>query len=82
MGDAAYRGVVYTRYENGPTREERSMDARRAQNLEEMDERQALRFLTELASELSPEKEYASRHEAYTMEMPQSGERFRGRENM
>lgn len=58
------------------------MDAQRVQNLEEMDERQALRFLAELASELSPEKEYALRHEDYTMEMPQSGERFQGRENL
>jgi hypothetical protein len=52
-------------------------------NIEEMDERQALRFLTELASALSPEEEYQIRHpEDYVMEMPQSGERFRGRENM
>src|SRR5215207_6175567 len=31
---------------------------------------------------LSPEEEYNVRHQAYVMEMPQSGERFRGRENM
>ena len=31
---------------------------------------------------LSAEKEYELRHEDYVMEMPQSGERIRGRENM
>ena len=51
-------------------------------NLEEMDERQAHRFLIELYTVLSAEKEYALRHEDYVMEMPQSGERIRGRENM
>ena len=51
-------------------------------NLDEMDERQAHRFLTELYTVLSAEKEYALRHEDYMMEMSQSGERIRGRENM
>jgi hypothetical protein len=51
-------------------------------NLEEMDERQAHRFLTELYADLGPEKEYELRHEDYVMEMPQSGERIRGREKM
>ena len=51
-------------------------------NLEEMDEQQAERFLTELFSNLSPEEEYAIRHEDYVMEMPQSEERIRGREKM
>jgi hypothetical protein len=32
--------------------------------------------------DLSPEEEYNVRHQDYVMEMPQSGERFRGRENM
>ena len=59
------------------------MDGQRVPNLEEMDEQQAHRFLTELLSSLSPQEEYNVRHpEDYTMEMPQSGERFRGRENM
>ena len=31
---------------------------------------------------LSPEEEYNVRHQDYVMEMPQSGERFSGRENM
>ena len=58
------------------------MDDQQVPNLEEMDERQAQHFLTELFSNLSPEEEYAIRHEDYTMEMPQSGERIRGPENM
>jgi SnoaL-like domain len=58
------------------------MAEQRVPNLEEMDEQQAHRFLTELLSNLSPEEEYNVRHQDYTMEMPQSGERFRGRENM
>ena len=51
-------------------------------NLERMDEREAHRFLTGLYARLSPEEEYEYRHEDFVMEMPQSGERFRGRENM
>jgi hypothetical protein len=31
---------------------------------------------------LSPEEEYRTRHEDYVMEMPQSGERVRGRDSM
>jgi hypothetical protein len=55
----------------------------RVPNLEEMDEHQAHRFLTDLYSRHIPEEEYNVRHpEDYVMEMPQSGERFRGRENM
>jgi hypothetical protein len=51
-------------------------------NLEEMGEREAWRFLAELFTDLSPEAEYAVRHENFVMEVPQSGERIRGRENM
>ena len=52
-------------------------------NLEEMDEREAHRFLAGLLSGLDPEEEYKARHaEDYAMEMPQSGERIRGRERM
>jgi len=58
------------------------VDDQRVPNLEEMDEQQARQFLAELFSVLSAEKEYAVRHEDYTMEMPQSGERIRGPENM
>jgi hypothetical protein len=54
----------------------------RVPNLEEMDERQVHRFLTELYADPSPEKEHELRHEDYVMEMPQSDERIRGREKM
>src|SRR3712207_4573903 len=47
-----------------------------------MDEQQAHHCLTELDSNLSPEEEYNARYPDYTMEMSQSGERFRSRENM
>jgi hypothetical protein len=58
------------------------MDDREVPNLEEMDEQQVRRFLTELLPKLSPKEEYELRHEDYVMEMPQSGERIRGREKM
>ena len=58
------------------------MDDRRVPDLEEMDERQVERFLSQLLTELSAEQEYALRHEDYAMEMPQSKERIRGREKM
>ena len=59
------------------------MEHQRVPDLEAMDEREAARLLTELASDLSPAGEYAIRHpEDYAMEMPQSSERIRGRENM
>jgi hypothetical protein len=52
-------------------------------DLEQMDEQEAHRFLTELLSNLNPEEEYNVRHqEDYVMEMPQSRERFSGREKM
>jgi hypothetical protein len=51
-------------------------------NLEEMSEQEAHRFLTKLFSNLSPEEEYQLRHQDYVMEMPQSGERIRGRKKM
>ena len=58
------------------------MDDRRLPDLEQMDEPQARRFLEEMFSTLSAEKEYDLRHQDYAMEMPQSGERIRGPENM
>jgi hypothetical protein len=58
------------------------MDASRVPNLEEMDEQRARQFLIELFTNLSAEAEYETRHDDYVMEMPQSGERIRGRENM
>jgi hypothetical protein len=58
------------------------MDEPGVPDLEEMNEQQAQQFLTEMFTHLSPEAEYEIRHEDYVMEMPQSGERIRGRENM
>ncbi len=59
------------------------MDDQRAPKLEAMDEQEATRLLTELTSDLSPEEEYRIRHpEDYLMEMPQLGERIRGRQNI
>ena len=58
------------------------MDEQRVPDLEQMDEQQVRRFLAELFSDLSAEAEYNVRHQDYVMEMPQSGERIRGRENM
>lgn len=58
------------------------MDDQQVPNLQEMDEQQAQHFLAELFSNLSAEQEYQIRHEDYTMEMPQSGERIRGPEKM
>ena len=51
-------------------------------NLEEMNEQETHRFLTELFSNLSAQEEYELRHQDYVMEMPQSGESIPGRENM
>jgi hypothetical protein len=59
------------------------VNEQKVHRLDEMEEKEAHRFLTELLSNLSPEEEYNVRHpDDYVMEMPQSGERFRGRENM
>ena len=58
------------------------MAEQRALNLEQMDEQQAHRLLAKLFSLLSVEAEDRIRHEDYTMEWPQSGERLRGRQTM
>jgi len=58
------------------------MDDQRVPNLEEMDGQQASQFLTDLVSNLTAERLYQISHEDYTMEMPQSRERIRGREKM
>jgi hypothetical protein len=51
--------------------------------LDEMDEREAHHFLTGLLTNLDSQEEYAVRHpKDYALEMPQSGERIRGREWM
>jgi len=59
-------------------------EQQRVPNLEELDEQQAHRFLTEVFfTDLSPEAVYQANHpDDYVMEMPQSGEHIRGRENM
>lgn len=58
------------------------MDDRRVPHLDEMDEQEAHRFLAGLLSRLDPEEEYDARHpDDDTTEMPQSGERIRGRED-
>src|SRR5918995_538206 len=58
------------------------MDASKVPNLEELDEKQARKSLTGLFPTLSAEAEYETRHDDYVMEMPQSGERIRGRDTM
>jgi hypothetical protein len=50
--------------------------------LDQMDKREVANLLTELMARMGPEEEYELRHEYYVMEMPQSGERIRGREKM
>jgi hypothetical protein len=59
------------------------MAEQRVPNLEKMNEQEAHRFLADLFSSLSSEEVYEANHpEDYVMEMPQSGETVRGRENM
>jgi len=58
------------------------MDEQLAPNLEQMDEQQAHDFLADLFSRLSVEAEDQIRHDEYTMEWPQSGERLRSRQKM
>jgi hypothetical protein len=58
------------------------MDGPGVPDLERLNEQQAQQFLAEMFTNLSPEAEYEVRHEDYVMEMPQSGERIRGRKRM
>jgi hypothetical protein len=58
------------------------MTEQRVPDLQKMDQQEAQHFLDELFSRLSAEAEYQIRHEDYTTEWPQSGERLRGREKM
>jgi hypothetical protein len=46
------------------------MAEQRVPNLEEMNEQETHRFLTELFSNLSAQEEYELRHQDYVMEMP------------
>jgi hypothetical protein len=64
------------------TKGEAQMAEQRPPDLEQMDEQQAHRLLAELFSLLSIEAEDRIRHESYTMEWPQSGERLRSRQKM
>jgi hypothetical protein len=47
-----------------------------------VDEQEVRELFFERLEHLSPEAEYELRHPDYVTEMPQSGERIRGRENM
>ena len=47
-----------------------------------MNEQEVRELFFDRLEHLSAEAEYELRHPDYVMEMPQSGERFRGRENM
>ena len=47
-----------------------------------MDEQEVRELFFERLEHLSAEAEYELRHPDYVMEMPQSGERIRGRDNM
>ena len=47
-----------------------------------MEESGVRELFSRLFEHMSPEEEYELRHPDYTMEMPQSGERVLGRENM
>jgi ketosteroid isomerase-like protein len=47
-----------------------------------LDSQQVRELFFEQLEHLSPEAEYELRHPDYVMEMPQSGERIRGREKM
>ena len=58
------------------------MAQQRVPNLQEIDEQQAHRFLTDLFFRLSAQAEDRIRHEDYTMEWPQADELLRGRQTM
>src|SRR5215210_7678020 len=62
------------------------VEHKRVPNLEDLDEKEAYTFLTDVffyGPVPDPEVVYEANHpEDYAMEMPQSGERIRGRENM
>src|SRR5215210_38815 len=63
-------------------RGEALVDDQQVPDLEEMDGQQAQYFLMQMFTHLSAEAEYKLRHEDFVMEMPQSGERIRGRKKM
>jgi hypothetical protein len=53
-----------------------------ATDLEEIDERQVRSFFEALMADLGADAGYELRHEDFAMEMPESGERIRGRQGM
>src|SRR5215217_2803694 len=78
MNTASLDGIIVPIRNGGA-----QMAEQRVPNLEEMGEQEAHSFLTQLFSTLSPEEVYEANHpKDYVMEMPQSGELVRGRENM
>ncbi len=56
------------------------MNDKRTPNLGALDEQGASRLVSDLLTNPDAEKARRLRPEDYVMEMPQSGERFRGRE--
>src|SRR5215217_7686542 len=77
MNTASLDGIIVPIRNGGA-----QMAEQRVPNLEEMGEQEAHSFLTQLFSTLSPEEVYEANHpKDYVMEMPQSGELVRGREN-
>lgn len=58
------------------------MNDQRTPNLGALDEQAASQLISELLTNPDAERAHELRHEDYTMEMPQSGERIRGRERM
>ena len=47
-----------------------------------MDDQQVRQTLTAMVTKLDPDVEFALRHDDFVADMPQSGERIRGRESM
>ena len=60
----------------------KGMSKEHGRRLDQMDEHEAFDFLARQFASLSAEEEYDLRHEDYVMDMPQSGERITGRDNM
>ena len=58
------------------------MNDQRTSNLGALDEQEASQLVSELLTTPDAERAHELRHEDYVMEMPQSGERIRGREKM
>jgi hypothetical protein len=65
-----------------PTQGIVASEARHQRKEATMDEQEVRELFFERLQHLSAEAEYELRHPDYVMEMPQSGERIRGRDNM